>query len=198
MTVINTNWEPYIETQSGRKFTFLSPKPDDIDITDIAHALSQQCRYNGHCKTFYSVAEHSVLVASRLHPGIALAGLLHDAAEAYLSDIPSPIKHYLPDYEKLEAGIEEAIFKKFHIWDTVQEHKAAIKKADLEQLATEAHYLLVSRGEDWSWTKEANIKVDETRKPLGMPPGQAFAVFMDYYMYLTKKQKSRIWIPNAA
>src|SRR5690606_8557009 len=137
-------YEPYVETRTGKKFTFLEPKADDIDIADIAYALANQCRFNGHCSSFYSVAEHSVAVAMLLPQELQLAGLLHDAAEAYLGDIPSPLKQFLPDYDRLETTVITAINEKFGvIWDAPTE--AAVKQADLQQLRTEAHHLIPSQ-----------------------------------------------------
>lgn len=90
---------PCIQTYTGRKFWPLDPRPEDVCIEDIAHALSLKCRFGGHCKRFYSVAQHSVLVCNTLNanggrssPTLLMQGLMHDAAEAYLPDFPSPIK----------------------------------------------------------------------------------------------------------
>lgn len=99
----------FIETISGRAFSFDSPTTNQVDIADVAHALSMQCRFAGHVKQFYSVAEHSVLVSievSRLGGNIidTLAGLLHDAGEAFVGDMPSPVKHRsgMASYRDLE------------------------------------------------------------------------------------------------
>ena len=84
-----------ILTYTGRTFWPLDPRPEDIDVRDIAHALSLQCRFSGHCREFYSVAQHSCLVAeaaAQVNLAYALPGLLHDASEAYLIDLPSPLK----------------------------------------------------------------------------------------------------------
>ena len=80
-------------TYTGKEFYPLDPNPADIDIKDIAHALSNCCRFAGHIKSFYSVAQHSVIVSELCEPENALAGLLHDASEAYLSDIARPVKY---------------------------------------------------------------------------------------------------------
>ena len=109
-----------ITTWSGRKFSFLNPEPTDIVIEDIAHALSLQCRFNGHSTEFYSVAEHSVGVCRLVESmgegrNIVLTALLHDAAEAYLGDVVSPLKHRLPDYRKFENVIEAAIAQRFSL-----------------------------------------------------------------------------------
>jgi len=103
----------YIHTYTGKKFYVLDPRPDDIDIRDIAHALSNLCRFGGHSPMFYSVAEHSVLVSEAVPIKDALWGLLHDASEAYLCDIPRPFKQYLTNYKELEECIQRAIGNAF-------------------------------------------------------------------------------------
>jgi hypothetical protein len=108
----------YIGTYTGRKFWPMDPHADDVSIVDIAHSLSMQCRYAGHCRKFYSVAEHSVLIAQWLldqghGQRAALWGLLHDAAEAYLVDVPRPVKPYLAGYASAEADVMAAIAAAF-------------------------------------------------------------------------------------
>lgn len=145
---------PYIETYTGRNFYFLEPSAEQIDIRDIAHALANTCRYNGHCNKFYSVAEHSVFVSYLATD--ALTGLLHDSAEAYICDIPSPIKRYLGEYKKMEDRIMDAIASKFGFDYPFSED---IKDCDAVQLKTEAKYLLRSRGDPWAYmyaTKRAH------------------------------------------
>ena len=83
-----------IQTYTGRKFFPVAPRAEDIEILDVAHALSMLCRYTGHTKQFYSVAQHSVLVSRIVPPQDAAWGLLHDASEAYLCDVARPIKPY--------------------------------------------------------------------------------------------------------
>lgn len=90
----------WIQTYTGRQFWPLDPKPEEVCIEDIAHALSQQCRYAGHTIRFYSVAQHSVEIALRVPRAAALWGLLHDAAEAYLVDLPRPVKYLMPAYKR--------------------------------------------------------------------------------------------------
>ncbi|KKN68080.1 hypothetical protein LCGC14_0455340 [marine sediment metagenome] len=88
---------PFILTYTGKMFHYDHIEPDSIDIRDIAHALSHLCRYTGHTSMFYSVAQHSLLVSEKMPGGPAdkLAGLLHDAAEAYVNDLASPLKRYI-------------------------------------------------------------------------------------------------------
>src|SRR5687768_8805887 len=103
----------HILTYSGVLVNPLDPNPDTILIDDIIHSLCNQCRYNGHTSKFYSVGEHSVYVSWSVKPENALAGLLHDASEAYLCDIPRPLKPFFTNYKEMEAKLEEVIFTKF-------------------------------------------------------------------------------------
>jgi hypothetical protein len=103
----------WIQTYTGRQFWPLDPRPDEIHIDDIAHALSLQCRYAGHCRRFYSVAEHSVLLARYVSPKNALWALLHDASEAYLVDVPRPIKPALTGYKAIENEVMAAVADRF-------------------------------------------------------------------------------------
>ena len=79
--------DPFVSTFSGGRFHPLKPRIEEVRIEDIAHALSLKCRYSGQCARFYSVAEHSVLVAALVEPRWQPAALLHDAGEAYLADL---------------------------------------------------------------------------------------------------------------
>lgn len=109
----------FMQTATGRKYWPCDPKPDEVFIEDIAHSLSLQCRYAGHVLRFYSVAEHSVLIARHLAakhaPEVALAGLLHDAPEAYCVDVPRPLKPYLANYKDIEARNWAAIATRFRL-----------------------------------------------------------------------------------
>ena len=98
-----------ISTLSGRFFDLLAPEDYEYCIDEIAEALSNICRYTGHVKKFYSVAEHSVLVSNIVPPRLALAGLLHDASEAFVGDVSSPLKKLLPEYKAIEERIQKAI-----------------------------------------------------------------------------------------
>ena len=122
------NW---IQTYSGKQFYALDPQPDDVSIEDIAHALSRMCRYAGHCNRFYSVAEHCVLVSQNLPAEHQLAGLLHDASEAYLVDIPRPFKKYLINYYSMEEKIMDIIYTKFGIEGGFHDEVKAVDNAIL-------------------------------------------------------------------
>ncbi len=141
----------WIQTYTGRKFHPLDPDPDAIDILDIAHALSNLCRYTGHVARFYSVAEHCVYVSKMVPPEHALAGLLHDASEAYLNDIASPVKHQdgMEAYRTAEAKLERMINRKYGVPEVMHPE---IKIADLRMLATEAHTLLKPLHPEWTMT----------------------------------------------
>lgn len=103
----------WMQTFTGRQFWPVDPRADEVCIEDIAHALSMMCRYSGHCLRFYSVAEHSVLLARAASPENALWALLHDAAEAYVVDVPRPLKPFLPGYREAEAKVMEAVCDRF-------------------------------------------------------------------------------------
>jgi hypothetical protein len=106
----------WLQTYTGKKYRLLMPGPDDIDIEDIAHALSNICRFNGHCRRLYSVAQHSVIVSQFVQPQNALWGLLHDASEAYTGDIIRPLK-MIPEvnnaFRNIEQATQYAIAEKF-------------------------------------------------------------------------------------
>lgn len=140
---LNSYW---IQTYTGRQFFPFSPDPDQICIEDIAHALALTCRFGGHCRRFYSVAQHSVIVSELCPAGFELEGLLHDAAEAYVGDLPAPIKCGLSDYRNMERRIERAIAERFSIpWPT----REPVKKVDMRMLATEAQQLMGFPPEPW-------------------------------------------------
>lgn len=103
-----------IRTIGGRYLDAMNPKPGQISIGDIAFGLSRVCRFAGHTRKFYSVAQHSCDVCDMVPDSLKLQALLHDASEAYIGDLPSPIKQLLPDYQVLEQRIMEAIAKKFN------------------------------------------------------------------------------------
>jgi len=116
----NINNMNFIQTYTGKQFNFLDPSIDSIDLFDIAHALSNLCRYSGHVKEFYSVAEHCVILSEYVmlqtsDPAQALYALMHDASEAYLVDIPRPIKSHLKGYIELEKQITDQVMKKFNL-----------------------------------------------------------------------------------
>lgn len=136
----------WMQTYTGRQFWPIDPRPEDLSIIDIAHALSLLCRYNGHCTKFYSVAEHSVLMAGFASPENALCALLHDAAEAYLSDVPRPAKRFLANYKSFEHQINECVAHRFGLpYPWPQE----VIELDNRILADEKEQIMAPAPADW-------------------------------------------------
>lgn len=126
--------ESWVMTYTGKKFYPFSPDPESIDILDIAHALSNTARFGGHTESFYSVAQHSVIVSSICPGHLKLEGLLHDAGEYIFGDLPKPIKLYMPAFARAEKNLAQAVFRKFGLcWPMPPE----VRRADLVALATE-------------------------------------------------------------
>lgn len=146
-----------IQLHSGGYINLLHPKPEDIHIGDIAHALSNICRFNGQTSHFYSVAQHSVLTSILVEDkSLALSALMHDAAEAYIGDVTSPLKKLLPEYRKIEANLESVIAERFGLSKT---KPAAVTKADLIALVTEKRDLMISTDFDADyWSDFSDIK----------------------------------------
>jgi hypothetical protein len=166
--------EDWIELASGRQLLFTRPPEemqDCLSLEDIAHGLSQMCRYAGQCQRFYSVAEHSALLAQEAFFDttdalFALACLMHDASEAFLPDIPRPMKVYLPDYLRLEASLMAAVSLKWalgpFIWPIAADcdrspfpyEKVAmdprIKDYDSRILVNERAAIMGDSGHSWS------------------------------------------------
>ncbi len=141
-------------TATGRQFWPLDPRPEEIHIEDIAHALAHQCRFGGHCRFFYSVAQHSVLVSNAVPPEHALWGLLHDAAEAYLVDLPRPIKRYseMGDlYRAIEGRLMKAICYRFML---PVDEPPEVKRADDVLLMTEKRDVMPVSEWEWRCTAE--------------------------------------------
>ena len=139
----------WMQTWSGRQFWPLDPRVEDIDLRDIAHSLSMQCRYAGHCRTFYSVAEHSVLMARWMldrdgFAGFAPWALLHDAPEAYLVDVPRPVKPFLVGYNEIEDRLMSVIAEAFGLrYAGPGALPAIVKQVDNSILADEYPQLMV-------------------------------------------------------
>lgn len=165
---------------SGRQFWPLDPRPDEIDIEDIARALSHICRYGGHCRKFYSVAEHSLLVSHFVPSEHAMTGLLHDAAEAYLGDIPRPLKKQpvMDGWFVAEQQLEAAIAERFGV---TMPMPASVKEIDDRIILDEWEQLMPAF--------DADIGV--SGEPVGariscLVPDRARDLFLDRYRALTR------------
>lgn len=126
-------------TRSGMAFFPLGAKEEEILVEDIAHGLSMQCRYNGHTVKFYSVAQHCWLASQYAPAGLEFEALMHDAAEAYIGDIISPLKVALPDYARIEKELDATIRRRFGL---PVKHSPEIKEIDTRLAITERRDLL--------------------------------------------------------
>jgi hypothetical protein len=131
--------------RSGAWFDFCAPGESAFTIEDIAHGLANICRYSGQCSSFYSVAEHSLLV-SEVAEGFEFEALLHDAAEAFLGDITRPLKQMLPEFKRIERDVENAILQRFGVQFPLP---AEVKQADLRVLAAEQRQIMPKGTDGW-------------------------------------------------
>jgi hypothetical protein len=147
------SWErgSWMQTFTGRRFYPLDPHPSEIDPVDIAHALSLICRYGGHTRRFYSVAEHCVILSHAVAPEHALWALLHDASEAYVGDMVRPLKHHMPTYQAVEDRVIAAIAARFRLSLTngLARIPSAVKDADNRILLDERAALLTPTEDSW-------------------------------------------------
>lgn len=174
-----------IETLSGSMFDFDDPHPKDVDIDDIAIALGNTCRFGGHVKRYYSVAEHAVLVYRLVrdagyHPETCLAALHHDDHEAYLGDIPTPLKRLMGDARhELERMVDRAISAALFV-DLLPDTR--VKAADTVALSWEAAVLKPS---GQAQRHGAWVKVDAADVPawavIGYTPAVAAHRFLCFH-----------------
>jgi hypothetical protein len=168
-----------ILTRSGRYFDFTKPHEHDFVIEDIADALANICRFNGHCP-FYSVAQHSVAVSWLVPQEYAMEGLMHDAAEAYLGDVTAPLKMLLAKvYGPIEDATEAAIATRFGLKEPKH---PSIKIADLGMLKLE-HKKLFARYEEWAVTRDIPCAPDHLLQWMS-GPSQARDMFLSRFLYL--------------
>lgn len=175
----------YIETFTGIKFYPFDPRAEEVHILDIAHSLSQQCRYGGHCRFFYSVCQHSILTAEILkemgaEPLVQLYGLLHDATEPYLVDVPTPVKRQLPKYKKAEDVLHVVIWEALQLPIPTEEQWKLVKVVDDQLLNFEAKNLLSFA--HWAdHSVELNVEIKEEL------PSQVKQRFLEKYKELRKE-----------
>ena len=184
-----------LETVSGRKIDVTNPDPKTIEITDIAWALSRMPRFSGHSIPYipYSVAQHCIQVMKDLAPHgsrVQLHGLLHDAAEAYINDLPSPVKH-IPEIHavisKLEDSLMLTIYEAIGVAPPTEEEEIIVKIADKNQQAVEAYNFMYSRGADWNLPKVSFKKLQEFEDPLTSI--QAYDLYLEFFAFLLEKVK---------
>ena len=182
--------KPFIETFTGKKFYITDPRRCDVDIIDIAESLSKLCRFSGHTNSFYSVAEHSILLTdwylehgrsetdtSPVSIREAVTVLLHDASEAYVSDITSPLKSVLPGYVEIEDNIQKVIAEVFNLVDP---QPSWLKELDTRIVLDEREQLKKPSGNDWGIdVAPLNVKIE------GWSPQRARDEFLSMYGILT-------------
>jgi hypothetical protein len=173
----------WMQTYTGVAWYHADPRPEDVRLLDIAHGLSMLCRFGGHCNLFYSVAEHSVLVANTLRmwgepPSMQLLGLMHDATEAYVVDVPRPLKRLLGrGYSDIEHATWGAIASTFGF---PRELPEIVHKADNAVLLTEKEVLLGPSPMPWGDVpgEPANVTVNSYE------PERARSLFLRQYNHL--------------
>jgi hypothetical protein len=168
--------ETWIRTFTGGKVYYFEPHKSNIEIEDVAHALSLICRFNGAVTSFYSVAQHSVFVCDMIYndtkdKSLAYTGLMHDASEAFISDVPSPFKSHFAGYKKAEKRMEKWLAARF---DFDFPYNDIIKRYDLRALSTEMRDLMIVADNE-NLPEPFDIKIN----PKG--PKQAERMFMARY-----------------
>jgi 5'-deoxynucleotidase YfbR-like HD superfamily hydrolase len=171
---------PIVQTYSGHMFNLLQPENSHICIEDIAHSLSNLCRFNGHTREFYSVAQHCILVSHLVPQPLALEGLMHDCAEAYMGDCITPLKKQLSEYKTIENNIKRCIFAQIGLQFPLHHQ---IKHADIRALATEKRDLMNEPGGPRYWDILKGIS-PSIQKITPLPPKEAEQAFLQRYYKL--------------
>lgn len=171
------NW---MQTYTGRAYWPIDPRPEEVNIYDIAHHLSMLCRYTGACKKFYSVAEHSIWVGCSVPVEHALVGLMHDSAEAYVNDIARPLKYSLRDYAEIEDLNWRAIATRF---DLPVEIPQCVK--DIDQRMCVSEKMAIMGPSPLPWGPEFKEPVPSTLI-LCLPPEQAERMFLREFARLQR------------
>lgn len=151
----------WMQTFTGRAFFPLDPLPEDVSPLDIAHALSNICRFGGHTRVHYSVAEHCVILSQVVRPENALAALLHDAAEAYMGDMVRPLKKHMPQYAEAEDNLLATIFTYFGLEPGIP---AEVHSVDNRILLDERAALLTTPPLPWYQDEQQEEPLDVTIK----------------------------------
>lgn len=181
--VIVTERGPGTQLVSGELFYPLDPRSSEIEIEDIAHSLAHQCRFNGHCKFFYSIAQHSLLVERFVRqPEHKLCALLHDATETYVGDLIKPIKIELPDFTKIEQQIWVAIATRYGL------------PAELPQCVKDADFLAFAHEMERVMSEPRGLKSDDLPNVDAvqieyMSPFTAMTLFLERFYELRSKTR---------
>lgn len=179
----------FIQTFTGKMIDVLDLDINLLDIRDIAHSLSLQCRFNGHSGEFYSVAQHCVYVSKQLPDHLKLAGLMHDATEAYLCDIPSPLKPFLANYKQLEMAAAKRVEEKWFDGRELLEHPL-VKEADVRMLATEFRDLRSHNSPVEHWTSLRGVEPYKNLVIKPWPAKKAEKKFLEMFYQLTSEHKA--------
>lgn len=175
---------------SGAMFDYKNPEKSDVTIEDIATALSNVCRFAGHVHYFYSVAQHAFNTSYLVPVEYALDGLLHDTAEAFTNDLPTPLKTAFPVFKELEVKIEAAMSQKFGFNFPLP---AEVKEADLKMLKIEKE-LVKGDFTEWDCLLGTTVTDEEISRLIIKPlePQQAKALFLSRYRELTEGVRETI------
>lgn len=178
----------WMQTASGRRYWPLDPRPEDIFIDDIAAGLSRECRYAGQLRDdveHYSVAEHVVLTSYLVPPEHAFPALMHDSTEAYVKDLPRPVKVGMPEYRDLEARSWRAIAARF---DLPLELPECVHNADIAMLFAEREVVLAplvdpEAAREWGMGLRSTLRADPTQI-ICLPPRAAREAFLSRFHHL--------------
>jgi len=179
----NNEEEDWMQLVTGKAFYVLDPTSEAIDIEDIAHSLSNKCRFGGHCRELYSVAQHSVHVSHHCAPEDALWGLLHDASEAYLPDVVKPVKPVLEGFKRIEMDILRCVATRFDLpWHSLHGFPVGVKDID-DRILIDEREQLMPKPEMWKHRGE----------PLGIriepwEPKRAKIMFLHRFNELRRKK----------
>lgn len=167
-----------IVTYTGTRVHYPFVNPQEIIITDIAHALSMQCRFTGHLHEMWSVAQHSLCVAELVPDEHKKQALIHDATEAYLCDIPTPFKVLMPDYQRIEDELWELIAARFNVPKKLH---PSVKEADRIMLMTERD-LFNPNNRGWSEEYEKTERRPEMIPRYIGEPDEVEELFLSMFM----------------
>lgn len=176
----------WMQTYSGKAFYPMNPSIKDFSIVDIGHALSNICRYGGHVKKFYSVAEHCVLMSRSVSPEAALFALLHDAAEAYIGDMVRPLKQDIPEFKRIEDRIFDVMIE----WLKTEPIEVPMTQAIQEEVREADNRILLDEKKVLTANSPSKWSQEITHKPLGVEircwsPAVARYEYLERFLELT-------------